>query len=142
MSHAKNLEELVAKYPHILKEISHLECNAGWFPLIDTLCATITHQLNDTPVELHDEIYAVQIKEKFGGLRFYMNEKTHYISGAIRLAESFSYSICEVCGERGSLRQGGWMKTLCEPHAEEAQALRQSIIEKAQENMTARKPIP
>lgn len=69
-------------------------------------------------------VEAVQVKEKYGTLRFYwdgygMSADTHeYISGAVSFAESMSSRICEICGKTGFLRKGGWIQTLCEDHAE------------------------
>lgn len=64
-------------------------------------------------------VQITQIKEKFGGLRIYGHEFTDYISGAVTLAEDMSYKLCEVCGSPGTLRTGGWIRTLCDNHAEE-----------------------
>ena len=58
----------------------------------------------------------LQVKEKFGGLRFYVNSATEEMYRLISEAESQSYEICEECGKPGTLSQkikGGWMKTLC-----------------------------
>jgi len=61
---------------------------------------------------------AVQVKEKFGGLRFYVQAATdkhyHYIS----FAESMSYRTCEQCGAPGKRYTNGWHTTLCDIHAE------------------------
>lgn len=57
---------------------------------------------------------ASQIKEKFGTLRVYM---THYLpemEEAISEAERLSAITCEDCGQPGELRQGGWLRTLCD----------------------------
>jgi len=60
---------------------------------------------------------AVQVKEKFGGLRFYVQAATdkhyHYIS----FAESMSYVTCEQCGSPGKRYTDGWHTTLCDIHA-------------------------
>jgi hypothetical protein len=60
---------------------------------------------------------ASQVKEKFGGLRFYVNGATeehwHYIS----FAESMSYHTCEDCGAPGKRYTDGWHKVLCDIHA-------------------------
>ena len=53
------------------------------------------------------------IKEKFGGLRFYIAGGSDEIFDRINKAESDSYKICETCGEPGEPTQGGWIKTLC-----------------------------
>lgn len=55
-----------------------------------------------------------QIKEKFGGLRFYVGKVGTVGLEMIRWAEAQSYSICEACGDYGSGREGGWLKTLCD----------------------------
>jgi hypothetical protein len=60
-----------------------------------------------------------QVKEKFGGLRFYIGGGTSEIFDRISEAEEQSYSICEMCGKPGQLQysnhgDGYWMKTLCQ----------------------------
>ena len=62
-------------------------------------------------------ITASQVKEKFGGLRFYYDGGDEYIQGAVSMAERMSYSICEECGNLGKSRSGGWVRTLCDQHA-------------------------
>ena len=57
-----------------------------------------------------------QVKEKFGGLRFYINGAPEEVWALIREAEEKSYEICEECGEPGELRQVGWYSTLCDKH--------------------------
>jgi hypothetical protein len=61
-----------------------------------------------------------QVKEKFGGLRFYVETIPQGGEEIITKYESLSYKICEKCGEEGQLRGGNgqWLRTLCEVHAE------------------------
>jgi len=60
------------------------------------------------------QVRAVQVKEKFGGLRFYIHSADDEVFGMIEMAEMLSYVTCEVCGKHGSLhRRGHWLKTLC-----------------------------
>lgn len=54
-----------------------------------------------------------QIKEKFGTLRFYAN-CTDIMQDCISAAEHQSSFVCEGCGDYGTLRKGGWLKTLCD----------------------------
>lgn len=55
-----------------------------------------------------------QIKEKFGGLRFYYTGGDDVIDGMTSLAESLSYKICESCGTtKGVGQTGGWIYTVC-----------------------------
>lgn len=55
-----------------------------------------------------------QIKEKFGGLRFYA-ARDEELEKAIRAAEDDSLITCEECGARGYLGGEGWVKTHCIP---------------------------
>jgi hypothetical protein len=60
------------------------------------------------------QVEAEQVKEKFGGLRFYVNHSEEFISGVICMAESMSYSICEDCGNPGKCNKSGWLSVLCD----------------------------
>ena len=68
-------------------------------------------------VELNQPVVCEQVKEKFGGLRFYHVNGDEFVSGAVALAEKMSYTICEECGQPGKLRNTTWMRTLCDMHA-------------------------
>jgi hypothetical protein len=67
-----------------------------------------------------------QIKEKFGGLRFYYNGGDDHIRGMESMAESWANRSCETCGNKGERRAGGWMRTLCDIHEAEIQARKQN----------------
>ena len=129
---------LCAKYPKIFRDRRSdpkqtlmcfgFEHDDGWYDIIDTLCHTIQHHLDwkrglDEFKTLSEEEWdeshqtvAVQVKEKWGGLRFYVNSSDDYIDGAIALAESLSLRTCERCGAPGRPRGGGWVRTLCDGH--------------------------
>lgn len=62
------------------------------------------------------QVVAEQVKEKFGGLRFYYRGGDEYIEGLVAMAESMSYVTCEVCGSPGKRNSGGWIRTLCGEH--------------------------
>jgi len=63
------------------------------------------------------QVVAVQVKEKFGGLRFYYSGGDQYIEGMVNLAENLAERTCDVCGAPGKLREGGWIVTRCDEHA-------------------------
>lgn len=62
---------------------------------------------------------ASQVKEKFGGLRFYVDGATEKHYNYITFAESMSYRTCEECGAPGKTYTDGWHVTLCDHHAKE-----------------------
>lgn len=78
----------------------------GWKSLIDPLIEYC---------EKHN-IKILQIKEKFGGLRFYTGAAPDEFYEMVHKAEQESYKTCEVCGEPGKLYKDGWLKTLCDKH--------------------------
>lgn len=59
-----------------------------------------------------------QVKEKFGTLRFYVSPSDDITSALVGMAEDLSTITCEVCGNRGTLRHGRWLRVLCNQHAE------------------------
>ncbi len=69
-----------------------------------------------------DWIVVDQIKEKFGGLRFYYHGGDNHIDGLVTMAESWASHTCETCGNMGKRRDGGWIRTLCDTHESEYQA--------------------
>jgi formylmethanofuran dehydrogenase subunit E len=93
----------------------------GWEPLIRKLSEKIEPIAKSMAESDSESDYpkACQVKEKFGTLRFYMTQSTEEINKFIREAEIKSASVCEVCGESGTRREGAWVKTLCDEHAKE-----------------------
>lgn len=84
------------------------ECADGWFDVLWRLCEDI-EKLNP-PEEF--EVY--QVKEKFGGLRFYVGAATEEIFDRIEQAEKESYETCETCGSKDNVTsEGSWIVTLC-----------------------------
>lgn len=85
----------------------------GWFDLIWELLEKL-----EPAVEANFQV--VQVKEKFGTLRFYY-EGSHVgrLYELVREAEEKSGVTCETCGQEGTLRGGGWLRTLCQTHHEE-----------------------
>jgi hypothetical protein len=54
-----------------------------------------------------------QIKEKFGGLRFYYTGGDKEVAGMVALAEFIASNSCELTGKKGKLcSRNGWLKTL------------------------------
>lgn len=106
------------------REEIKLGVGRGWHPLLDDLIYDIQQVLKKTPkrrLEVH------QVKEKFGGLRFYVGYEYNGdntppleedLWQVIRQYEDRSYSTCEVCGESGKPTKSGWIKVFCEGHSQ------------------------
>lgn len=93
------------------------ETGDGWFNIIYGLSAELERAIEKVTLEERNDYYAVQVKEKFGLLNFYMSKATEEMRSLIFEAEGRSASTCEVCGQSGKLRGGRWLKTLCDLHA-------------------------
>jgi len=107
-------KELQERYPLTLRNLSYFECGEGWEDLLDNLCFVIESRIKLTKLQ---DIYAVQVKEKFGTLRFYVTLSDDFINGAISMAERQSAHICEICGASGRVENlKGALKTLCQDH--------------------------
>jgi len=144
---------LCEKYPKIFRDrygnmketlmCWGFEHGDGWYQILDSLCGQIQHYIDwshknykwdlewneKNPYETREvrhpipQVVAVQVKEKFGGLRFYYDGGDDHISGMVRMAESWAANTCERCGKLGKIRSGGWIKTLCDEHEAERQLL-------------------
>ena len=113
--------KLFKKYPKIFRQKSlsmnetcmcwGISTGDGWYWLIDNLCDTIQRYIDANKQE---QVEAIQVKEKYGGLRFYLNQESDMIHGMVWIAESMSYTICEDCGSTDGVTQTeGWISTLC-----------------------------
>ncbi len=97
----------------------------GWWPMIEKLSETIQHHVDSAQKQGKDcpQVVVEQVKEKFGTLRFYYQGGDDFISGAVWLAESMSGQLCEDCGAPGKQTGGGWVRTLCDFHIAEREAM-------------------
>lgn len=98
-----NLDEVE---PINLFGVEHRE---GW----DKLLIPIFEYIEKYNSEHEDVIDILQIKEKFGGLRFYTNKYTPDLRNLISTAEELSFKTCEICGKPGETSGTGWISTLC-----------------------------
>jgi len=98
----KTFEEFKAKYPKLYSTLGYFECSNGWYPLIDKLSERL-EEVNNSLTDGH--IHAAQVKNKFGGLRFYIDTENvcaadyDMIQAFIAEAESLSYMTCELCSD-------------------------------------------
>lgn len=90
----------------------------GWAQIVSDLCASIAATLAN---EAHASIHVLQVKEKFGGLRFYFSSENMSVDTEDRIyrlitaAEGDSVKTCQDCAQSGKLRDDlGWIRTLCD----------------------------
>jgi hypothetical protein len=120
----KRLEET---YPKMFSQpYGGIAVSQGWWPIIETLCANIQSHTdwwnkNRETRPVVEQVVVEQIKEKFGGLRFYYSGGDDNVAGMVRMAEAWANVACEECGAAGTRRSGGWIRTLCDHHEEQHQ---------------------
>jgi len=86
-------------------EMFGYEVGSGWKPIAEEAVAKLK--------ALGAEIF--QVKEKFGGLRIYLNGYTYEMDKIIEEAAKVCSKTCEVCGEPGEMdRDRYWIQVLCE----------------------------
>jgi hypothetical protein len=133
---AKRME---GKYPEMFSQpYGGFAIGEGWWPIVEALCGQINSYtkwrnntrealLKDNPYnhkipDAVPQVVVAQIKEKFGGLRFYYDGGDEFIRGLETMAELWAGHTCEECGKPGERRSGGWIRTLCDDHEAERQA--------------------
>ena len=92
-------------------------CGDGWEPLIRRLSEKLEPML-DFYEDNGDMPACVQVKEKFGGLCFYINGGNDEIWALIQEAEEEAWRTCEICGSTDDAKAnavGGWIRTNCPP---------------------------
>lgn len=80
----------------------------GWTKLVTKLCEDLFADGWDGRL--------LQIKEKFGGLRFYISAESENAYALIDAAERESDRTCDVCGAPGHQTGRGWIVTRCDEH--------------------------
>ena len=91
-------DKLFEKYPKIFrqKDLSPQEtcmcwgiaCGDGWYDIIDTLCHQIQSYVDNNKIS---QVEALQVKSKWGTLRFYVHGGDQYVQGLISMAEEFLF---------------------------------------------------
>ena len=110
-------ETLKRDYPNAIGKLTYLETPIGWMQLITDCAKEIQAAIILLPISQRDKFGAVQIKEKFGGLRWYVNYSHESIDLIIKKYEKLSYKTCQVCGKEGKcINKKGWIATVCTEH--------------------------
>lgn len=109
----QNMEKNVNNMPTPM-ELFGVECRKGWYELIIPIAEYIENYNKEHPENEYPMCFT-QIKEKWGGLRVYVNYGTKELFDMIEKAEDESYQVCETCGSREDvgLKFDGWYETMC-----------------------------
>lgn len=118
----KSWEHLIEKYSPLFHEIQFgIECGLGWYELVESITVKLQHY-NENCLCQDDWIWPLQIKEKYGELRYYTSFSTDDIYEVIELATAASRSICEECGQPGEVFGKTWIYTRCKDCREKLEA--------------------
>ena len=134
-------KKLATNYPKIFKNVGGdpmvtcmawgIECNDGWYDLLDTLCYTMQQHCEAANTRYvietdkyefviegdpeYVQVVAAQVKEKMGTLRFYVDGGDTTTEAMIELAEAMSRRLCELCGSPARRNiESGWLHTTCD----------------------------
>jgi hypothetical protein len=121
-------EELIAKYPKIFQQyegnpgmVNWYGVPDGWLSIIDKLCGSIQSYIDNVSRYIDGkqvkpkQVTCIQMKEKFGGLRFYADNTDEVVEGMISMAEYMCDYTCQECGSEENIgRTGGWITVLCQ----------------------------
>ena len=123
------LEELKEVFPEAFTNTYFygLECDIGWGDILKEILTELKEVISSLKDWSSPVFRVAQIKEKFGGLRFYIdfnqevdenftlpNDVVVQFYNIIEKGEDKSFSVCEYCGKEGELRRLSWLKTLCD----------------------------
>ena len=110
-----------------------ITCGDGWYNIVDALCGQIQNHLEHNIKDNDGTIVveATQVKEKYGGLRFYYTGGDEFIRGVCWMAEGLSERTCEECGAQGTQNKKGWIRTMCDPCRENIMKIREKRVEES-----------
>lgn len=111
---------LLADFPQLyqnehLRKNGYFSVGDGWEPIIRKLSEKVFAEYLTLSSEQQAQWCVIQVKEKFGGLRYYYDGvSTEGMAHAIDEAEKEAYRTCEVCGAPGTnANVCNWTLTLC-----------------------------
>ena len=115
-------EQFKAQWPDMFENVyCGFSLPPGWGPIVWRLCQNLERihreeNHSSTQEEEVPSLKVAQVKEKFGGLRFYVDGASEAQDKAINFTEAMSYCVCDQCGTTHDVTsEGGWITTFCQP---------------------------
>lgn len=113
-----NTERLLREHPLLFRDGEFFDCLDGWYELIRELSDALELLCANQKRWKKRPMLSSQVKEKLGGLRFYVDNIAPGAEALIAAAERRSRDTCEVCGNPGSVRsEEGRLNARCDQHA-------------------------
>jgi hypothetical protein len=98
------------------EKLQRISVGDGWKPLVEDLDRELSQIVPGYEI--------LQVKQKLGGLRYYVaypekasSQARSAADAAILAAERKASQTCETCGQPGRLRAGPGIRTTCDEHA-------------------------
>ena len=122
-------DKLIQEFPAVFQNMDNSAISSlpsGWYGIVKNLCEELTPILVEERSRITEDpeqpLFSVlQIKEKFGGLRFYFMMNTEnkelydFVQTLVDIAEDKSYDTCQITGKVGKLcKKGSHYMTLSE----------------------------
>jgi hypothetical protein len=92
-----------ARHTAMARSFAH---DDGWFDILWRLCEDLQPMVAELEQATGRQFEVLQVKETFGGLRFYVNHTNDAIRQRIGAAAGESFRTCDVCGQPGKRREG------------------------------------
>lgn len=124
----ENSDKLRREFPRLLrKSVAHpaplqfrgIEAGDGWYEIIHQLLTEIEAKSVADGISKRKWPRVLQIKEKFGILRFYIDisafkvDDLELVRNMISTAAAKSAEVCEDCGAPGKLYNAAWLHVKC-----------------------------
>jgi len=122
MDNVDSVHKIYKKYPNLFPK-NCIDCQAGWYDIIDQMCAAIKVYIENEIFDQNIQPQFTRIREHLGVLDIEINGGDEIVKLIVQACEKLSYHTCEFCGDEGELycsskwRQWSHFKTLCLDHA-------------------------
>lgn len=103
----KSLYELIAEYPIFQGTPCGVSVRSGWVPLLEDLAKDLADVQG---------LQVLQVKQKFGGLRVYVDSEDPRVFEAVARVEERALRTCEACSGGDDVKTSfdkGRVQTLC-----------------------------